>query len=486
MLRCSTLILTIAACLCCTPGLSGQIQSTRSGFPSELHVANDASSSESQLRQRPWLGNVVSLNKYNGALSANASQPSTGPTSRYRLAQHEDPFNEGPFYDAHIKPNSSKSQTKNLKKNLSQIDPRIRTEIEEQVRRDMEKKFESRIQDMVKKQVRVQVRQAQQKLARAAWNNGDSARPVSSSVYRSPNRDRTPPTVAGEVLPLSDPEDSETQQIEHSPARYLITDSRSKSTYRRPAKLNPQEAQLPSQTHTPASYRDTQPVLKLAALDNAPTKPQSVFDASVPEASSEKDLMVQSTTAEVARTDVANADSANAEAVFAEAEVAKTETEIATAEVASNEENTPPSAKFSLSTSVIGPEALLKGQSDTFEITVSNITQQPATNIIVQLTVPGEITISQLDRDAYLDSKNRNVSWKVPRIEAGQKEVIQYRAVSSSVGEYEQEVTLGMENTFQGQTPFTTVVQVGAPSIPSDANEPEDTLEVAERLEFEE
>ena len=104
----------------------------------------------------------------------------------------------------------------------------------------------------------------------------------------------------------------------------------------------------------------------------------------------------------------------------------------------------------------------------------------------MQLTVPGEITISQLDRDAYLDSKNRTVSWKIPSIDAGQKEVVRYRAVSTSAGAYQQEITLGMENTYQGRTPFTTVVQIGAPSIPLGETEPVETTEVAERLEFDE
>ena len=133
----------------------------------------------------------------------------------------------------------------------------------------------------------------------------------------------------------------------------------------------------------------------------------------------------------------------------------------------------------------MGPQALLKGQSDAYEITVSNITEQPATNIIVQLTVPQEITISKLDRDAYLDTKNRTVSWKIPNIAGGQKEAIRYRAISTTAGDYEQQVTIGMENTFQGRTPFTTVVQIGATPIPLGVTEPVAT-EVVSRLEFDE
>jgi len=102
------------------------------------------------------------------------------------------------------------------------------------------------------------------------------------------------------------------------------------------------------------------------------------------------------------------------------------------------------------------------------------------------MTVPDEITISRLDRDAYLDQENRTVSWKISSIAGGQKEVINYRAVSSTAGKYEQQVTLGMENTFQGKTPFTTVVQIGAPSLPVNGNSAKDHLEVAERLDFDE
>jgi len=149
-------------------------------------------------------------------------------------------------------------------------------------------------------------------------------------------------------------------------------------------------------------------------------------------------------------------------------------------------ENSEQLQEFYLRTSVIGPGTLLKDVSDSYAIMISNITNQPATNVIVQLTVPEAITISKLDRDAYLDQKLRTVSWKVASIGPGQQEVIKYRAVSSSTGTYKQEVRLGMENTFQGKTPFETIVQSGAPELPVATKTKEDYLEVAERLDFDE
>ena len=481
MLRCSMLIFTIAICFVCTPVLLGQVEG-RAGFPSELTQATDVSSS--QTRQQPWLG---ANDQYHGALSTKTSQQeSTFPASQYRLASHDDPFNEGDFYD-------NQSSTK---QRLAQIDPRIRTEIEEQVRRDLEKKFTSQIQTMVKKQVRTQVRQAQQRLERAA--RAGNVRPVSSSTYRSPNRNNQPPTVTGKVLPLNTPRYSQEQGIEHSHSRYVVSDSRFKSTYRPPrqtvARRNQSSGQPKAQ---PQPSRESLPAESLPALRLALEEALSRLEEQQSLSSSSAGSAAQSTAAEAlpmeaTRTEVAPAEVAMTEVAPMDFEIENTQT--ATEEVAANEvananttptqASTPPAVSYMLRTTVMGPEALLKDQSDSFEITVSNVSQQPATNIIVQLTVPSEITISQLDRDAYLDSKQRTVSWKVPNINAGEKEVIQYRAVSSAAGRYDQEITLGMENTFQGNTPFITVVEAGAPSIPLNVNGTQDPLEVAERLEL--
>jgi len=446
MLRCSTLTLTIATCFACTPSLFGQAQ-LGTKFPSSLSQAvektRNTTSENLRIRQRPWLGN-------------NSSKPNQKQNAP-RVAKDSSTFLNGPMNLGKI---ASAASASKAKEKLSEIDPAVRKEIEDQVRREMEKKFESKIERLVQKQVRSQVSQVQQKLRRSVERSVQSNRvaslPSPSSVYRAPRRSGQPPTITGEILPVivtEKAEESEEPKTENAPARYILTDYPAVDyRYHNNGSSTDPSPQLETPPHA------NQPLLPL--LDGAETKPQ------------------------------ADAESEQAEP-----------TEVAKADPQPLLEQEPPAKPFSLRTSVIGPGALLKDQADGYEITISNITNEPATDIIVQLTVPEEVTISQLDRDAFLDQEKRTISWKVPSIEAGSKEVIKYRAVSSSAGEYKQEVTLGIENTFQGKTPFTTIVQVGAPKIPlepspAEANpleldpaEPNSTkeyIEVAERLELEE
>jgi len=130
--------------------------------------------------------------------------------------------------------------------------------------------------------------------------------------------------------------------------------------------------------------------------------------------------------------------------------------------------NDPPLAQISsselvdgksvLSISVNGPQDLTSGTPDEFAIEIANTSLQPATNIIVQLTTPDGITISKLHRRAWLDEIKRTVSWKVKEIPAGEKVSIRYDAVSGVPGPHRQRITIGMEDVFQGETAFETIV----------------------------
>ena len=455
MLRCSTLIFASAVCLVCTSGLFGQVQ-FGSGFPSSLPEASEGEGnvSENHLRKTPRL--------------RRSSTNRSASTKEKKSSDREASVKSWRGKDTAGRADG----TRDTQQRSSQIDPDVRKEIEDQVRRDLEKKFESKIQSMVKRQVRTQVRQAQQKMERAAGSTRVAARPA--SVYKS----RKPPTVTGQVLPLIVSGDNQkqnfekiepieqTQPVKTKPARYLLTDSISNSNYRTPLEPIKPEAEAVPKRHVPTSRYRKPPPASERRQKGAQSRPQFELGARQAVASSEENSRQQARPAETQKVQVANA------------------------EIYSAETPAQPEAKLLLRTSIFGPETLLKDQSDKYEISVTNITDKPATNIIVQLSVPGQITISKLDRSAYLDSENRTVSWKIPSIAAGAKEVIQYRAVSSNAGEYKQEVTLGMENTFQGRTPFTTIVQIGAPAIPSNVNEPggnpKDYVEVAERLELEE
>lgn len=109
-------------------------------------------------------------------------------------------------------------------------------------------------------------------------------------------------------------------------------------------------------------------------------------------------------------------------------------------------------------TSVIGPEMLFMNEPETFEIEVTNYSDQTATNIVVQMGVSDNLTITDFDRRAWMDETNRTVSWQLPELQSGYKEVIRFRGVSTKPGRHKQSISVGMDSTFQGRTNFVANV----------------------------
>ena len=119
---------------------------------------------------------------------------------------------------------------------------------------------------------------------------------------------------------------------------------------------------------------------------------------------------------------------------------------------------TPIMPKKLLTTTVIGPESLTPSVPEDFEIVVTNTSEQSAKDVIIQFNVSEDVTITKLDRSAWLDNEKRLVSWKVTEIPAGGKETIYYSAVCESAGRFKQSISLGANGTFQGNTYFDTTV----------------------------
>jgi hypothetical protein len=111
-----------------------------------------------------------------------------------------------------------------------------------------------------------------------------------------------------------------------------------------------------------------------------------------------------------------------------------------------------------LETTVIGPETLVRDVPEEFEIVVLNISDQTATNIVIQMDVPEDLTLTELDRNVWLDSDNRTVSWAIDELPSGTKEVIRYSSVSGRPGRHKQTISVGMQNSFQGETSFESIV----------------------------
>lgn len=124
--------------------------------------------------------------------------------------------------------------------------------------------------------------------------------------------------------------------------------------------------------------------------------------------------------------------------------------------VAGNISDTPPTQV--IRTSVVGPEILVQDQAEIFEIEVTNYSDQTATNIVIQMGVSDDLTITEFDRRVWLNEANRTVSWQLNELQSGYKDIIRFRAVSTKPGKHEQNLSVGMENTFQGRTSFVANV----------------------------
>lgn len=124
--------------------------------------------------------------------------------------------------------------------------------------------------------------------------------------------------------------------------------------------------------------------------------------------------------------------------------------------LAGKETGNPFQGETVLSATVTGPPYLVNRVPQAFEIVVSNPSSETVNDIIVQLQAPDGITVSRLDRNAWLDEQNRTVSWRVNRLPSGFETKIRYYAMSETPGTHTQKITLGMRGTFQGEAFFDT------------------------------
>jgi len=104
--------------------------------------------------------------------------------------------------------------------------------------------------------------------------------------------------------------------------------------------------------------------------------------------------------------------------------------------------------------SVVAPVSLPQDSVGFFEIAIENVSDQIATDIIVQVTVPENFAVTEVYREAWMDGELRTVSWKIDTLEVGQKEIIRYEAVSRLLGSHEQTISVGVNNIYQGDTRF--------------------------------
>ncbi len=114
-----------------------------------------------------------------------------------------------------------------------------------------------------------------------------------------------------------------------------------------------------------------------------------------------------------------------------------------------------------LTTSLTGSPILANGTEADFQIEIKNPSDYLANDIIVQLTLPTGLMISNLDRQAWLDEQARTISWRVVSLAPGASETIQYRVKSLSLGMQVQKIAVGMNDQFQSIVEHQTEITAG-------------------------
>jgi hypothetical protein len=121
--------------------------------------------------------------------------------------------------------------------------------------------------------------------------------------------------------------------------------------------------------------------------------------------------------------------------------------------------------------STISPNMVLFNQPNLFEIQVRNRSTKRATNIIVQMEISKNLALTGFDRLSWVDEARRTVSWEIDSLDGGTETVIRFRGQSNAIGRDTQQITVGMENRYQGQCELVTEVVT-----PVDNNDPENTI----------
>lgn len=107
------------------------------------------------------------------------------------------------------------------------------------------------------------------------------------------------------------------------------------------------------------------------------------------------------------------------------------------------------SAESSLMVSISGKQWVSIEQTEGYEIQIANAATREVRNIIVQLKLPSGMTITELDRKAWMNQKKRTVSWRIDSMGPGQVETIEYSLKALVPGAQIQRVTVGASNRFE-------------------------------------
>ncbi|MEM9413173.1 MAG: CARDB domain-containing protein, partial [Planctomycetota bacterium] len=87
-----------------------------------------------------------------------------------------------------------------------------------------------------------------------------------------------------------------------------------------------------------------------------------------------------------------------------------------------------------LGVQILGPGQNYLGREGTYTIQLENSSEMPITEVGVDLNVPNGLTIDTISRQAKINKGNNSLYWYFDEIQGNQKQVIQFRARATRVG----------------------------------------------------
>jgi len=106
-----------------------------------------------------------------------------------------------------------------------------------------------------------------------------------------------------------------------------------------------------------------------------------------------------------------------------------------------------------------GPTEVVAGQVNDYSIDIENLSSGVVGDVIVQLSIPQNMKVTLLDRDAWYDAENRKISWQLDRIDGQALETIRYKAVVKESCSTEQMIVVGMNSSVQSTTSLKTIAR---------------------------
>jgi len=115
----------------------------------------------------------------------------------------------------------------------------------------------------------------------------------------------------------------------------------------------------------------------------------------------------------------------------------------------------------SLTTDLSGPQEMELGDTGDFAVTVTNPTEETASEVHVKLDVPDGMDVVVLDRQAWIDQDDRTVTWRLATIASGDNVTIRYRVQSTMQGEIHQKISVTNEGLISDEKSIDTMVMIG-------------------------